>query len=149
MGLTLRETPLDPRLTRCEPLGYRLFSNTKRKNTPLSLLMLSQPFCVCVSVRTPVSGDRCRRNKLRRQIDGRNATDASAHTTSRPYSHHQLYDGGYEYARLGLPPYLMVTPHPFLADFLHWRTRRTHRSNTLIRACGHTAHALRPVHASF
>jgi hypothetical protein len=70
MGLTLRETPLDPRLTRCEPLGYRVFSNTKRKNTPLSLLMLSRPFraSVCLSLRTPVSGDRCRRNKQRRQI---------------------------------------------------------------------------------
>jgi hypothetical protein len=48
MGLTLRETPLDPRLTRCEPLGYRVFSNTRRKNTPLSLLMLSRPFCASV-----------------------------------------------------------------------------------------------------
>jgi len=40
--------------------------------------------------------------------------------------------------------YLMVTLHPFLTDFLHWRTRRTHRSTTLCRACGHTAHAVRP-----
>ena len=39
---------------------------------------------------------------------------------------------------------LTVTLHPFLADFLHWRTRRTHRSTTHCRSCGHTAHALRP-----
>ena len=39
---------------------------------------------------------------------------------------------------------LMVTLHPFLADFLHWCTWRTHRSTTLCRACGHTANALRP-----
>jgi hypothetical protein len=39
---------------------------------------------------------------------------------------------------------LMVTLHPFLADFLHRRTRRIHRSTALCRACGHTAHALRP-----
>ena len=38
----------------------------------------------------------------------------------------------------------MVTLHLFLADFLHWRTRRTHRSTTHCRSCGHTAHALRP-----
>ena len=38
----------------------------------------------------------------------------------------------------------MVTLHPFLADFLHWRTRRTHRSTKLCRACGRTAHARRP-----
>jgi len=38
---------------------------------------------------------------------------------------------------------LTVTLHPFLADFLHWRSRRTHRSTTHCRACGHTAHALR------
>ena len=38
----------------------------------------------------------------------------------------------------------MVILHPFLVDFLHWRTRRTHRSTTLCRACGHTAHAVRP-----
>ena len=38
----------------------------------------------------------------------------------------------------------MVTLHPFLADFLHWRTRRTHRTTTLCRACGHSAHAVRP-----
>jgi hypothetical protein len=38
---------------------------------------------------------------------------------------------------------VMVTLHPFLADFLHWRTRRTLRSTTLCRACGHTAHARR------
>ena len=44
---------------------------------------------------------------------------------------------------------LMVTLHPFLTDFLHWRTRRTHRSNTLCRACGHTAHALRPSSRQF
>ena len=37
----------------------------------------------------------------------------------------------------------MVTLHPFLADFLHWRTRRTHRPTTLCRACDHTAHARR------
>jgi len=42
------------------------------------------------------------------------------------------------------PPNLMVTMHPFLTDFLHWRTRRTHPSTTICRACGHTAHALRP-----
>jgi len=35
----------------------------------------------------------------------------------------------------------LVTLYPFLADFLHWRTRRTHRPTTLCRACGHTAHA--------
>ena len=40
--------------------------------------------------------------------------------------------------------YVLVTLHPFLADFLHWRTRRTHRSTTHCRACGHTAHAVRP-----
>ena len=49
----------------------------------------------------------------------------------------------------GVPCYLMVTLHPFLADFLHWRTRRTHRSTTLWRACGHTAHAPRPSSRQF
>jgi hypothetical protein len=39
---------------------------------------------------------------------------------------------------------LMVTLHPFLADFLHWRTRRSHRPATLCRPCGHAAHARRP-----
>ena len=43
-----------------------------------------------------------------------------------------------------LPRKVMVTLHPFLGDFLHWRTRRTHRSTTLCRACGHTAHAVWP-----
>jgi hypothetical protein len=38
----------------------------------------------------------------------------------------------------------MVTLHPFLADFLDWRTRRTHRPTRLCRACGHTAHGRRP-----
>jgi hypothetical protein len=33
------------------------------------------------------------------------------------------------------------TLRPFLADFLHWLTRRTHRPTTLCRPCGHTAHA--------
>jgi len=37
--------------------------------------------------------------------------------------------------------YPTVTLHPFLADFLHWRKRQTHRPTTLWRACGHTAHA--------
>ena len=46
-------------------------------------------------------------------------------------------------------PNLMVTLHPFLADFLQWRTWRTHRSTTLCRACGHTAHALRPSSGQF
>ena len=52
----------------------------------------------------------------------------------------------YDYYR-GL--YLMVTLHPFMADFLHWHTRRTHRSTALCRACGHTAHALRPSSGEF
>ena len=43
----------------------------------------------------------------------------------------------------------MVTLHPFLSDFLHWRTRRTHRLTTLCRACGHTAHAVRPSSCQF
>ena len=50
---------------------------------------------------------------------------------------------------VAIPPYLMVTLHPFLDDFLHWRTRWTHRSTTLCRACGHTAHALRPSSRQF
>jgi hypothetical protein len=33
-----------------------------------------------------------------------------------------------------------VTLHPFLAYFLHWHTRCTHRLTTLCRGCGHTAH---------
>ena len=44
---------------------------------------------------------------------------------------------------------LIVTMHPFFSDFLHWRTRRTHRSTTHCRACGHTAHALRPRSSQF
>jgi hypothetical protein len=43
----------------------------------------------------------------------------------------------------------MVTLYPFLADLLHWRPRRTRRSTTLCRACGHTAHALRPSSRQF
>ena len=43
----------------------------------------------------------------------------------------------------------MVTLHPFLADFLHWRRRRTHRPTTLCRACGPTAHARRPTSRQF
>ena len=43
----------------------------------------------------------------------------------------------------------MVTLHPFLADFLHWPTRRTHRPTTLCRECGHTAHACRPTSRQF
>jgi len=46
--------------------------------------------------------------------------------------------------RLSMFCYLMVTLHPFLANFLHWRTRRTHRPTALCLACGHTAHARRP-----
>jgi hypothetical protein len=34
----------------------------------------------------------------------------------------------------------LVTLYPFLANFLHWRPRRTHWPTTLRRACGHTAH---------
>jgi hypothetical protein len=34
-------------------------------------------------------------------------THTSAHTVSRPYSHHHLHDEGYEFARLGLPPFGM------------------------------------------
>ena len=45
--------------------------------------------------------------------------------------------------------YLVVTLHPFLSDFLHWRTRRTHRLTTLCRACGHPAHAVRPSSCQF
>src|SRR5215469_17802106 len=43
----------------------------------------------------------------------------------------------------------MVTLHPFLADFLHCRTRRTHRPTALCRACGHTALARRPSSRQF
>jgi len=42
----------------------------------------------------------------------------------------------------------MVTAS-FLADFLHWRTRQTHRSTTLCQACGHTAHVRRPSSPQF
>ena len=38
----------------------------------------------------------------------------------------------------------MVTLHPFLADFLHCRTRRTHRPTALCRGYDHTAQAHRP-----
>jgi len=50
---------------------------------------------------------------------------------------------------LVLQNYLMVTLRPFLADFLHWRTRRTHCPTALCRACGHTAHARRPRSCQF
>jgi len=43
----------------------------------------------------------------------------------------------------------MVTLHPYLDDFLHLRTRPTHRPTTLCRACGHTAHAPRPTSRQF
>jgi len=42
---------------------------------------------------------------------------------------------------MAMPTKSAVTLHPFLVDFLHWRTLRTHRPTTLCRACGHTAHA--------
>ena len=76
MGLTLRETPLDPWLTQCELLGYRLFSHTKRKNTPLSLLMLSQPFCVSVCPYACFRWQVSTKQTAKTNNDGRNATGA-------------------------------------------------------------------------